>query len=145
MAKSSAFHWVEVNRDHTPEIPKRFTVSAYPSLLVLGDAEENIHRFQSFQEPEEFLTNLEEGLRRFALYRAGEPWSAPNERPTSITDEGELETFPAPSEGIPGGLTFVEGDLFVAQDKILRRLDLTNAAGRPALDVQRLLRERPVR
>ena len=35
VAKSREFHWVTVDRDATPQIPKRLNVSAYPSLLVL--------------------------------------------------------------------------------------------------------------
>ena len=34
------------------------------SLLVLGDKEENVFRFQSYQEPPEFIANLKTGLTR---------------------------------------------------------------------------------
>ena len=58
MASSRQFVWVTVNRDRTPDIPKQYAVSAYPTLLTVGPNNEKIHRFQSFQKPPEFLASL---------------------------------------------------------------------------------------
>ena len=62
MASSRQFVWVTVNRDRTPDIPKQYAVSAYPTLLTVGPNNEKIHRFQSFQKPPEFLASLNIGF-----------------------------------------------------------------------------------
>lgn len=115
MARSRSFHWVLVNRDRTPEITKRFRVSAHPSILVLGREHENIHRFHGFRPPERFLPELDEGLRRYALYQAGKEWDAPVERTLPLTGIGRVRTLPAPSFKVPSGIVMLGGDLWVAQ------------------------------
>lgn len=123
MARSEKFHWVTVNRDVTPEIPKRFSVSAYPSMLVLGRNEENIHRFSSFMEPPEFLRHLDEGLERYARYRDGAAWDRPTRRTKALTSAGTVRTLGAPSYAVPSGIVALGEDLFVAQGDELFRLD----------------------
>lgn len=123
VALSKKFIWVEVNRDHTPEIPKKFNVSAYPSLIILGDKQEKIHRFDSYMKAKEFTKQLEEGLNRYALYRKGEEWDTPNPRPATICDEGGIKTFKAPSTKVPAGIEFLKRDLWVGQTGVLYRLN----------------------
>jgi hypothetical protein len=123
VALSREFHWVEVNRDHAPELAQRFKVHAYPSLITLGRNEEKVHRFSGFKKPEEFLGLLGEALRRHALYAQGKEWDTPRPRPETICDQGRIEAYPAPGEEVPTGLTFLEESLFVAQGKKLFRLD----------------------
>jgi hypothetical protein len=98
-------------------------VSAYPTLLVLGTKDENVHRFEGFRKAPEFAGELAEGLRRFALHRAGKAWDEPAPRPASICDGANVETFRAPAEDVPGGIAFVGEDLWIAQGGKLRRLD----------------------
>lgn len=132
MALSRRFVWVKVNRDHTPAIPKRYGVTAYPTLLTLGDRDEQVHRFQSFQKPKEFRASLSESLRRWGLYRKGEKWDLPDARPASIVDRGTVETLPAPSEAVPEGLCVLDGRLWVSQDGLIRPVDpVTGEAGPP--------------
>jgi hypothetical protein len=114
---------VTIDRDRTPEIPKRFNVAAYPSVLVLGAADENVHRFQGFAKKEVHRARLEEALRRHALYREGKPWDAPDPRPAAIAEGEGVSSLPAPSDEIPGGIAALGEDLWVAQGERILRLD----------------------
>lgn len=115
--------WVKVDRDATPALPKRFDVHAYPTLLTVGDHQEKVHRFKGYKKPAAFRAQLEEALRRWKLYRAGQEWDAPDPRPATICDAGAVESFPAPSEEVPSGLAFLDGSLWIAQQSELFRLD----------------------
>jgi hypothetical protein len=126
---------VLVNRDRTPELPARFHVSAYPTLLTLGAKDEKVHRFASFRNPPEFVAFLDEALRRFALYKAGKEWDEPDARPASICDEATVETTNAPSEDVPSGLTVMGGDLWIAQSGKLRRVDLASAEVKAVFEI----------
>ncbi|MFG0285978.1 MAG: thioredoxin family protein [Phycisphaerales bacterium JB039] len=112
--------WVELNRDYVPEQVEPFNVHAFPTMIVLGPDRQAIHRFQSYQKPEAFIANLEEGLRRYDLFQRGEQWDEPAARPESVAEVGgvvrAIETFPAPGEGVPAGLVFMGEDLWIAQD-----------------------------
>lgn len=112
-----------MDRDKTPAIPKRLNVSAYPSLLLLGPKEENIHRFQSFQLPEPFLAQLAEGQRRWKLFREGGDWGALPVRPAWTVEGGRLDSLKAPSDAVPGGLVLCGEDLLCSQQGQLFRLD----------------------
>lgn len=127
VAKLQGFHWVWVDRDHTPEPPKRFHVSAYPSILVLGPRDENVHRWSGFPGLDKFLPQVEEALERHALFAAGKTWDTPTPRPDTICAEAKVTTFPAPSEEIPNGITFCGGKLFLALGNTLYRLDAQRA------------------
>ncbi len=142
MAKSTEFHWVTVNRDHTPEIPKRLNVSAYPSLLVLGANEENVHRFQSYMKADELLAELADGTRRWELFANGEAWDAPRPRAPALTGAVSVRTFAAPAANVPAGMFSLGGALWIAHMGELHRLDAeTNSSvarfelPRSALDV----------
>ncbi len=132
MAKSKAFHWVLVDRDKTPGIPKRLNVRAYPSLLVLGHKQENIYRFQSFKLPAVFLPELEKGLARWQLYRADKPWELEPTRAPSLT-QASVRTIPAPSIQVPAGLAYIDGDLFVAQGNEVNEIDPRTGAHKARL------------
>ncbi len=126
MALSQKFVWVEINRDHGGKpLCNRFSINAYPALIVFGDKDEKVHRFHGFKKPVEFLRQLKDGLRRHALYKAGKEWDEPLKRPLTICRHGTVETFPAPSEGSPSGLTVLKGDFWVAQQGELFRLSAT--------------------
>ncbi len=125
MAQSKAFHWVLVDRDATPDISERLRVSAYPSLLVLGPKEENIHRWSGFKKPAEFLVEVEDGVRRAGLFAKGEAWDAPRARPAAPfagDDVVALDALPAPSDDVPGGMVRIGDELFVAQGRTLYAL-----------------------
>jgi len=123
VAKLQGFHWVWVDRDHTPELPKRFHVSAYPSLLVLGPGDENVHRWSGFRGVDAFLPQVQEAVERYALFRAGKAWDVPTPRPSAICDARRVETFAAPDEGSPNGIAFCGGRLFLALGSKLYCLD----------------------
>jgi hypothetical protein len=122
VAKLQAFHWVWVDRDHTPELPKRFNVSAYPSLLVLGPKDENVHRWSGFLSVDKFLPQVEEARERYALFLAGKPYDVPTPRAPTICDGAAVEIFAAPAEDNPSGIVFCGGKLFVALGDTLYRL-----------------------
>lgn len=98
-------------------------MSAYPSLLVLGEQAENVYRFSGFKPPKEFLPELETALQRHALYREGKQWDAVPPRPAQIVDGATVRTMPAPEDEIPAGLAFVGDRLWVAQTSHLAELD----------------------
>ena len=123
MALSRKFHWVLVNRDRTPDIPKRFSVSAYPSLITLGKNREKVHRFQGYKTPGEFKKRLEDALRRHDLYLEGKEWDTPDERPATICNEGTVESFPAPAEDVPSGITLLGEKIWIAQGGKLYAVD----------------------
>lgn len=119
MALTESFHLVFVNRDVTPDVTRRFNVSAYPSLAVLGPQDENVHRFSGFKKPDAFRAELEEGLRRYGMFRRGEAWDTPAPRPARIADVESIEIIPAPSEEIPSGITWLDGEIQVFQGNTL--------------------------
>lgn len=147
---SRAFHWVKVNRDETPEIPPRFNVSAYPSLITLGDKQERVHRFSGYMLPEPFKAQLADALRRYDLYRAGQEWDVPDPRPAQICDAPNvtIETFKAPSEEVPAGFAFIGDAMWIAHmgslfecdaaGKVLRAFPLDGSALDICTDGQRL-------
>jgi len=124
------FIWVYVDRDRTPDVPKKYGVMAYPSLLVLGKDDENVHRWAGFLKPKEYLAQLEEGLARHALYKDGKEWDAPKARPAKICDEGDVSTSTAPSDDLAGGLAPLGDALWVAQGPKLFRLDAKGAVAK---------------
>ena len=134
---SKKFRWVEVNRDRVPAIPKKFNVSAYPSLLVVGRDDEKIYRFQSFMLPAEFLPHLKEGLRRFDLYEKGETWDLRPPRAATICAGAAVQTFKAPTEEQPGGVAVLGGKLFTAQGDKLHRVDLSTGVTDKTWDLPR--------
>lgn len=121
VARLQGFHWVWVDRDHTPELPKRFHVSAYPSLLVLGPNDENVHRWAGFLKVEPFLAQVDEAHARWKSFTSGEPWDVPNPRKETICSSVQVTTHPAPSEAAPAGIAFCRGKLWVAQGNKLHR------------------------
>jgi hypothetical protein len=122
VAKSKRFVWLLVNRDRTPDVPKRFNVSAYPTLLTLGDDLEKVHRFHGFRTEAEVLAELDDALARYAKYREGEEWDTPKPRPERLCEDVETATFPAPTGDVPAGITVWGDDLWVGQLGKLRRV-----------------------
>jgi hypothetical protein len=139
VALSRKFIWVLVDRDQTPELPKKFSVSAYPSLLVLGKDDENIHRWAGFRKPPEFLPQLEEALKRYELYAAGKPFDVPTPRAAKICDTGDVTTLKAPGEEVPGGVAQVGGSTWVALGEKLHRLDTKTGAVQKTVEHKRIL------
>jgi hypothetical protein len=113
-----------VDRDRTPEVPKRYRVSAYPTILTLNPKDEMIQRWSGGKKtPEEVLALFEDAKRRWALWREGKDWTAPDPRPEKICDDGTLTTIPAPAEDVPCGISAFGDDLFVVQGGRARRID----------------------
>ncbi|MCB9889753.1 MAG: hypothetical protein H6836_09275 [Planctomycetes bacterium] len=123
MAKSKHFRWIEVDRDRAPALPKAFRVQAYPTLIVIGPKREKIHRFQSFMPAKELVEHLDEGLRRFALYRAGRPWDPRPPRAATICDGRTIETLRTPTDDRVAGMTMSGGKLWIIQGKRIHRVD----------------------
>lgn len=117
---SRQFIWVKVNRDNTPEIPKRLNVFAYPSLLTLGKESENVYRFQSYQLPPEFIGNLKQALKRYDLYKQGKDWMLPPQRPESIIADRRIELLTAPTDDVPGGIASMNDVIWVAQGELYK-------------------------
>ncbi len=123
---SRKFHWVTINRDETPEICEYFNVSAYPSLITIGESKEKVHRFSGYCLPDEFKPKLHDALRRYDLYKAGEEWDEPEPRPARITDDAgvTIETFKAPGEEVPAGFALLGDSMWIAQMGSLHECDL---------------------
>lgn len=118
-----------------PELPKRYSVSAYPTLLFLNPADEKIHRFSAYQEVPALLDQFDEAKRRFALWREGKVWDTPDPRPEKIADAGAVATIPAPSEEVPNGLVALGEDLLVAQGSKLHRIDAKTGEEKSSFDL----------
>ncbi|GAG39150.1 unnamed protein product, partial [marine sediment metagenome] len=122
--KSRKFHWVTVLRDSVPDVTKRFNVSAFPSLMVIGRNEEKVYRWSGYKLPELFMEELDEALGRYKLYKRGKEWDAPDPRPETVIDDVAVETMPAPSEDVPSAITVLGGDLWIVQMGHIYRCDL---------------------
>lgn len=116
IARSRDFVWVKINRDVTPEPCQRFNVSAYPTLMVVGDEQEKVYRFSGYKLPDAFLPELDEAMRRYKLYREGKDWDFPPPRPERLvgSDTPALTTMKAPSDRVPAGIAFLGDRAFVA-------------------------------
>ncbi len=123
MAFSRQFVWATVNRDETPEIPKEYGVTAYPTLLFLNEKNEKIHRFKGYREAAKLLSEFFEAAGRWAQYRAGEKWDAPRPRPKEIVSGKTAVKIASPFESVPAGLVVYGKDLFVAERERIHRLD----------------------
>ena len=141
VALSRKFHWVEIDRDAQPELVKRFHVSAYPSLLTLGKKEEKVHRFQGFKKPEPFEAELREALRRYDLYTSGKEWDEPPPRPPTICSAGTVQSFPAPAEGVPSGITALGGRYWIAQKAKLYAVDPATGGTTATFDLPQAVRD----
>ena len=123
MAFSRQFTWVMVNRDVTPEITKRYRVSAHPTLLFLNPEDEKIHRFSGYRKPPELLAEFFEAAGRWNQYRAGEEWDVKIPRPPEIVTGKKVVRLPAPFPGPSSGLAVYGDDVFAAERGKIHRLD----------------------
>lgn len=97
---------------------------AYPTLVTIEPkGRKKIHRFSGFLEAKPFKGKLDEALERWDLFKAGKEWDEAASRPSKICDEGELESIPAPSDEVPGGLVLQGTSLWVAQGGKLFKTD----------------------
>ena len=46
------------------------------------------------------MEQLKEALKRYKLYKDGKEWDTPAPRPEKISDKGEIDTLPAPSDKV---------------------------------------------
>jgi Thioredoxin-like domain len=121
---SRSFSCVLLDRDADKDLAQRFHIFAFPSVLVIGPAEENIYRWDGVRPPAAFRAELKEALRRYALFQKGEEWTTPPTRPDKIVPiAASVETIRAPAYECGTGIAFVEGDMFVIQGGGLFRLD----------------------
>ena len=117
------FHWVYVDRDAHPELVKRFAVSAYPGLLVLGPDGENVWRWSGYDDVDGLLTEFAKADRRWQLLLDGEDFAAAPRRPRAIAEQALLAALPSPSADVPWGVTDVAGRRFVGRGSTLFELD----------------------
>ncbi len=112
---SRRFICVELNRDVDPAPVEQFNCFSFPTLIVLGTKKEKVYRFEGYMQPADLVARLDEGLRRYDLYKAGKEWDTPAERPPTICTGAAVETFKAPSEGVPAGIARLGDTLWIAQ------------------------------
>ncbi len=117
------FNCVVVDRDVTPELPKKFSVSAYPSMLILSAKEENIFRWSGYADTSSYLHQMRTSLARFELYKAGREWDARPPRPAQISDAGTHSSFDAPVDDRLSGLCLIGGKLWCLHKDKLYALD----------------------
>ncbi|MCC6670591.1 MAG: hypothetical protein IT458_06000 [Planctomycetes bacterium] len=125
MALARRAHWVWVDRDHTPALPRRFSVSAYPSLLFLGTEGENIHRFAGFLNTTSFLAPFREGFERYDRYRAGAAYDAPPPWPEAPVAGRTTRVLQVPGADALRGIAWHRGELLLASLGELIALDGT--------------------
>jgi hypothetical protein len=129
------FNCVVVDRDATPDIPKIFSVSAYPSMLILSPKEENIFRWSGYAETDPYLHQMRAALGRYELYAAGKDWDTPEPRAAAISDSGAVTVFDAPVDDRLSGLCYSDGVLWcLFQDKLFG-LDPSNGKTRYTIKV----------
>jgi len=133
VARSRAYVWVTVDRDRTPEVPKKYNVSAYPTLLFLNPEDEMVHRFSGYREVSKLLEEFDDADRRWKLYRDGEVWDLKAPRPPEILEGKKVTRIPAPFPGVPGGLAAYGDDLFVAERGRIHRIDGKTGEAKSAL------------
>jgi hypothetical protein len=117
------FNCVVVDRDVTPELPKKFSVNAYPSMLVLSPKEENIFRWSGYADTEPYLQQMRTALARYELYKSGKEWDAPEPRPAGISNIGVTKVLNAPADDRLSGLCYVGGVLWCLYKDKLFELD----------------------
>jgi hypothetical protein len=120
---ASKFNCVVVDRDVTPEIPKRLSVNAYPSMLVMSANEDNIFRWSGYAETEPYMQRMNTALARFELYKAGRAWDAPEPRPARISNAGGSTVFDAPVNERLSGLCHAGNALWCIEKTTLYALD----------------------
>lgn len=121
---AGAFTWVLHDKNVNKEELAPFNVFAFPSILVLGPKNENVHRFDGFRAPDEFLKELDEALSRYERFEKGEAWDTPRPRPATLLTgipSGAIDSLPINEIG--HGVTFVEDKLFVVQQRNLFGFD----------------------
>ena len=117
------FVWVLPDPESSHELRARFHVNAFPTLLLLGPNEENIHRTAGFLEPKPLSDFLREGLRRYEIFSRGLAWDDRAPRSDRLSPRYAFDTLPAPSSDRPKGIAFVAGALWVQQGGTVFKLD----------------------
>lgn len=115
--------WVLPDPERSHELRARFHVDAFPTLLLLGPNQENIHRTAGFLAPAALSDFLREGLRRYELFSRGLDWEVRAPRSDRLSPRYEFDTLPAPSSDVPKGIAFVAGALWVEQGGTVFKLD----------------------
>lgn len=120
---ASGFTWVLMDKDKQRNELADFHVLGTPSVLVLGPKDENVYRFEGFKPPTVFLAELHRAQGRYELFMKGEAWDPRPPRPASLLTGRKLESVPLPINEPVHGVAFVEGKLFVVQQRNLFGLD----------------------
>jgi len=115
--------WVLPDPERGQELRARFHVVGFPTLLLLGPGEENIHRTAGYLAPKALSDFLREGLRRYELFARGLAWDVPEPRSDRLSPKYAFDTLPAPSSDCPFGIAFIGGTLFVQQGQTVFKLD----------------------
>jgi len=123
VAFSRQFVWVRIDRDRTPEIPKRYNVSRGATLLFLSPEDKKIHRFAGDRKAAELVAGFFEAAGRWNQYQSGADWDRKLPRSPELISGRKVRRIPAPFPGPSGGLTVYGDDLFVAERGKLHRID----------------------
>ena len=97
-------------------LKQKFNVRSSPHILILGNRDENIHRFPGLRlSTSEFLKNLKIGLDRYALYKAEKDWFPKQEPIADWKEELLLDAISAPLKGKITGIATAGNEIFIAQ------------------------------
>jgi hypothetical protein len=99
-------------------------------MLVLGPKEENIFRWQGYADTAPFVLQMRTALARYARYKAGEEWDAPEPRRPHISDEAQCTVLAAPVDDRLNGLCVAGGTLWCLYKNTLYELDPETGATR---------------
>ena len=118
-----------IDRDFTPDVPKRFRVNAYPSLLVLGPELENIHRWKGFSDTDFLESQFQEGLRRFELFQSGKEWLETEPRAETVIDADGCRSYPVPARGRIRGIAPAKKTVWILQGSRVHELERSGSTG----------------
>jgi hypothetical protein len=109
---------------------QKYDIKSTPSALILGDADEPIHRFYAYSSSKEFIENLKIGLDRYALNKTGKeltsttkPESKPriektrssNKVEEAVADWNVVETIHTSLDGHIKAIAAAGNEIFVVQ------------------------------
>ena len=124
-----------VDRDVDPDLPKRFAVRAYPTLLILSPGDhKKLLRWSGFSGTPFLLEQFRESLARHRLKKDGELWDVRPLRPATVAPAGTCTTHAVPDDDPIGGIARVGDAVWVlhGRSRTLHELRLDDGKPGPA-------------